>query len=457
MKKLWGGRFKEDTEKIVEDFTESISFDSRLYKEDIEGSIAHCKMLAKQKIISKEEAKKIIKGLEEIKREIESKGFVFKREYEDIHMAIESRLREKIGDIAGKLHTGRSRNDQVALDLRIYLKKKSQSLYIQIEELQRAFLKKAKEYLEQVAPAYTHLQRAQPVLLSHYFLAYIEMLERDKERIIDCYKRIDRMPLGSSALAGTTYPLDRAFVAKELGFSEITRNSIDAVSDRDFAIEFVGVLAILMMHLSRFAEDMIIWNTTEFRYVNLPDGFCTGSSIMPQKKNPDVLEIIRGKTGRVYGSLISLLTMMKGLPLSYNRDMQEDKEQIFDALDTLESSLKVLAPLVSKIIFNKERLNQEAGKGFILATEIADYLAKKGLPFRDAHEIAGKIVAYCDENNKELKDLKLEEFLKFSKLFSKDVLEVVDIKTAINKRDIPGATGINQVKEMIKFWEEKVG
>lgn len=457
MKKLWGGRFKEATEKIVEDFTESISFDSRLYKEDIEGSIAHCKMLTKQKIISKEEAKKIIKGLEEIKREIQSTSFVFKREYEDIHMAIESRLREKIGDIAGKLHTGRSRNDQVALDLRIYLKKKSQSLYIQIEELQRAFLKKAKEYLEQVAPAYTHLQRAQPVLLSHYLLAYIEMLERDKERIIDCYKRIDRMPLGSSALAGTTYPLDRAFVAKELGFSEITRNSIDAVSDRDFAIEFVGVLAILMMHLSRFAEDMIIWNTTEFGYVNLPDGFCTGSSIMPQKKNPDVLEIIRGKTGRVYGSLISLLTMMKGLPLSYNRDMQEDKEQIFDALDTLESSLKVLTPLVSKIIFNKERLNQEAGKGFILATEIADYLAKKGLPFRDAHEIAGKIVAYCDENNKELKDLKLEEFLKFSKLFSKDVLEVVDIKTAINKRDIPGATGINQVKEMIKFWEEKVG
>ncbi|MCX7990534.1 MAG: argininosuccinate lyase [Proteobacteria bacterium] len=455
MKKLWGGRFKESTEKVVEEFTESISFDKRLYIEDIEGSIAHCKMLAKQKIIGSEESKKIIKGLKEIKKDIEENRFVFKKEFEDIHMAIESRLREKIGETAGKLHTARSRNDQVALDIRMYLRKKTCSLYLLIEELQKSFLSKAKEYLDQIIPAYTHLQRAQPVLLSHYLLAYIEMLERDRERFIDCYKRIDRMPLGSCALAGTTYPLDREYVAKELGFSEVTRNSIDAVSDRDFAIEFVSALAILMMHLSRFSEDMIIWNTTEFGYVILPDGFCTGSSIMPQKKNPDVLEIVRGKTGRVYGSLMALLTIMKGLPLSYNRDMQEDKEQIFDATDTVESSLKVLIPLVLKTSFNRKRLSEEAKKGFILATEIADYLAKKGVPFREAHEITGKIVAFCDENKKDLTDLTLEELKRFSSLFDKDIYNDIDIKKAVNNRNIIGATGIDQVKKMIRYWEKR--
>lgn len=455
MKKLWGGRFKESTEKIVEDFTESISFDKRLYNEDIEGSIAHCKMLAKQKIITQEEAKKIIKGLKDIKKEIDEGKFKFKKEYEDIHMAIEAKLKEKIGDIAGKLHTARSRNDQVALDLRMYLKNKSKIFYLLIEELQKAFLLKAKEYIDQIIPAYTHLQRAQPVLLSHYLLAYIEMLERDRERLVDCYKRIDRMPLGSGALSGTTYPLDREFVAKELDFSEVTRNSIDAVSDRDFAIEFLSSLAILMMHLSRFSEDMIIWNTTEFGYVILPDGFCTGSSIMPQKKNPDVLEIVRGKTGRVYGSLVALLTIMKGLPLSYNRDMQEDKEQIFDAIDTVENSLKVLIPLVSKISFNKKRLAEEASKGFILATETADYLAKKGVPFREAHEITGKIVGFCDENKKDLTDLNLKDFKKFSKLFEKDIFDAIDIYKAVNKRDIIGATGLNQVKKMIEYWEKR--
>lgn len=456
MKKPWGGRFKELPEKIVEDFTESISFDRRLYREDIEGSIAHCKMLAKQKIISKEEAKKIIDGLKEIEKEIERGQFSFKKEYEDIHMAIESRLKEKIGPIAGKLHTARSRNDQVALDVRLYLRKKSKDIYLLLEELQKFFISKAKEYLDQPIPAYTHLQRAQPVLLSHYLLSFVEMFERDKERLIDCYKRIDRMPLGSGALSGTTYPLDREYVAKELEFSEITRNSIDAVSDRDFAIEMVSSLSIAMMHLSRFCEDMIIWNTTEFGFVILPDGFCTGSSIMPQKKNPDVLEIIRGKTGRVYGSLLALLTIMKALPLSYNRDMQEDKGQIFDALDTVESSLKVLIPLVAKIEFNKRRLEEEAAKGFILATEIADYLAKKGVPFREAHEITGKIVAYCDEKKKDLSDLTLKEFKKFSSLFDKDIFEAIDLKKAINSRDVKGGTGLNQVKDIIYYWEKKL-
>lgn len=456
MKKLWGGRFKESTEQIVEDFTESISFDRRLYREDIEGSIAHCKMLAKQGIITKEESEKIIKGLKEIKKEIEKGEFVFKKEHEDIHMAIESRLKEKIGDIAGKLHTARSRNDQVALDLRMYLKNKAKTICSLIEDLQRSFLLKAKEYLDQIIPGYTHLQRAQPVLLSHYLLAYMEMLERDKERLSDCYKRIDIMPLGSGALAGTTYPLDREFVAKQLNFSYVTRNSIDAVSDRDFAIEFLADLSILMMHLSRFSEDMIVWNTTEFGFVILPDGFCTGSSIMPQKKNPDVLEIIRGKTGRVYGSLIALLTIMKGLPLSYNRDMQEDKEQIFDAVDTVERSIQVLTLLVRKISFQRDRLSEEARKGFILATEIADYLAKKGIPFREAHEITGKIVAYCDEKSKDLTELTLEEFKNFSEFFESDIFTSLDIKYAVNNRDLLGATGINQVKKMIEHWEKKL-
>ncbi len=456
MKKPWGGRFSKNTIKIVEKFTESISFDKRFYEEDIKGSIAHVKMLKKQKIISALDADRIIKGLSLVKKEIDEGRFEFKEAYEDIHMAIESRLREIIGDTAGKLHTARSRNDQVATDFRLYLKKEVKNIFVLLERLQRIFLNKAKAYLETPVPGYTHLQRAQPVFLSHYLLAYVEMWERDKERLIDCYRRTDVMPLGSGAMSGTTFPLDREFAAKLLNFSEVTRNSMDAVSDRDFAIELLSDLAIIMMHLSRLCEDMILWNSYEFGFVNLPDDYCTGSSIMPQKKNPDVLELIRGKTGRVYGSLIAILTIMKGLPLTYNRDMQEDKEPVFDAVDTVKNSLEILGGLFEKAEFNEERLKREAKKGFILATEIADYLAKKGVPFREAHEITGKIVAYCEKKNKELDELTMEEFKRFSEMFEKDIFNVIDLKKAVSARNVKGGTGIKAVREAIRFWDKKL-
>ncbi len=450
MKKPWGGRFSKNTIKIVEKFTESISFDKRFYEEDIKGSIAHVKMLKKQKIISALDADRIIKGLSLVKKEIDEGRFEFKEAYEDIHMAIESRLREIIGDTAGKLHTARSRNDQVATDFRLYLKKEVKNIFVLLERLQRIFLNKAKAYLETPVPGYTHLQRAQPLL------AYVEMWERDKERLIDCYRRTDVMPLGSGAMSGTTFPLDREFAAKLLNFSEVTRNSMDAVSDRDFAIELLSDLAIIMMHLSRLCEDMILWNSYEFGFVNLPDDYCTGSSIMPQKKNPDVLELIRGKTGRVYGSLIAILTIMKGLPLTYNRDMQEDKEPVFDAVDTVKNSLEILGGLFEKAEFNEERLKREAKKGFILATEIADYLAKKGVPFREAHEITGKIVAYCEKKNKELDELTMEEFKRFSEMFEKDIFNVIDLKKAVSARNVKGGTGIKAVREAIRFWDKKL-
>lgn len=454
MKKLWGGRFSKSTNKAVESFTESISFDKRLYDEDIEGSIAHVTMLKKQKIVAPDEAAKIVKALKKIKKEIEGGSFEFKPEQEDIHMAIENRLRELIGDVAGKLHTARSRNDQIATDLRLYLKKELPLIFKLLLDLQKIFVKKAKAYIDTPVPGYTHLQRAQPVFLSHYLLAYVEMWERDKSRLIDCYKRLDVLPLGAGALSGTTFPLDRDYVAKLLNFSQTTRNSMDAVSDRDFIIEFLSALSIIMMHLSRLAEDMILWNTYEFNFVILPDDFCTGSSIMPQKKNPDVLELIRGKTGRVYGSLFALLTLMKGLPLTYNRDMQEDKENLFDAIDTTSSSLDILGKMFEKVEFNKKRMEEEAKKGFILATEVADYLTKKGLPFRDAHEITGKIVAYCEVKNKELSELTVDEFKGFSEKFDKDIFEALDLKKAISARNIKGGTGIERIKDTIKYWEK---
>lgn len=456
MKKPWGGRFTKKTNKLVETFTESISYDKRLYLEDIEGSIAHASMLKKQKILTEKEADSIIKGLKEIKLEIEKGQFAFKAEYEDIHMAIEARLREKIGDIAGKLHTARSRNDQVALDIRLYIRKKIIEIYRALEELQRVFIYKAENYQNCIAPAYTHLQRAQPVFLSHYLLSFVEMWERDKSRLIDCYKRMDYSPLGSCALAGTTFPLDREYVAKTLGFSGVTTNSMDAVSDRDFAIELLSHLSIVMMHLSRLCEDMILWNTYEFSFVILPDDFCTGSSIMPQKKNPDVLELVRGKTGRVYGSLIALLTIMKGLPLTYNRDMQEDKEQIFNGIDTVISCLNVLIPLFEKTEFNKERLFEESKKGFILATEVADYLSRKGVPFRIAHEITGKIVAYCEKNNKELYELSIGEFKKFYPEFDKDVLNAINIENAVGMKNVTGGTGKKSLQNQIKMWKKRL-
>lgn len=454
MKKPWGGRFSQKTNKLVESFTQSISFDRRLYAEDIEGSIAHAIMLKSQKILTEKDAALIIKGLKEIKKEIESGKFEFKEEFEDIHMSIETRLHEKIGPVAGKLHTARSRNDQVALDLRLYVKKKILHLYDGLDGLQRVFLKKAEKYIDTPTPAYTHLQRAQPVFLSHYLLAFVAMWARDKSRLVDCYRRTDVSPLGSCALAGTSFPLDREKVAKILGFSDVTHNSMDAVADRDFVIEFLSTLSIIMMHLSRLCEDMILWNSYEFSFVILPDSFCTGSSIMPQKKNPDVLEIVRGKTGRVYGSLMAMLTIMKGLPLTYNRDMQEDKEQLFDAIDTVEQSIKVLIPLFNDVEFREERLKEEAKKGFILATEIADYLTKKGVPFRIAHEITGKIVAYCEKNKKDLFEISLEEYRKFSPLFEKDIYDAVNLVKSIEAKNVIGGTGKTALKRQINYWKK---
>ncbi|MCX7770318.1 MAG: argininosuccinate lyase [Proteobacteria bacterium] len=456
MKKPWSGRFSKKTNKLVESFTESISFDKRLYEDDIEGSIAHVTMLKKQKILTEKEANLIIKGLGEIKSEIEKGEFEFKEEFEDIHMAIEARLKEKIGDIAGKLHTARSRNDQVALDIRLYVKRKVIEIYNLLESLQKVFIEKAEKYKDCISPAYTHLQRAQPVFLGHYLLAFVEMWERDKSRLIDCYKRMDYSPLGSCALAGTTFPLDREFVAKKLGFSGVTTNSMDAVSDRDFAIELLSILSIIMMHLSRLSEDMILWNTYEFSFVILPDDFCTGSSIMPQKKNPDVLELVRGKTGRVYGSLIALLTIMKGLPLTYNRDMQEDKEQIFNGIDTVIKSLEILVPIFERTEFNVKKLMDESKKGFILATEIADYLAKKGVPFRTAHEITGKIVAYCEKNNKDLYDLSLGEFKRFYPEFDRDILDAISIEKAVGAKNVVGGTGKKSIQNQIKMWKKRL-
>ncbi|MBT9537351.1 MAG: argininosuccinate lyase, partial [Nitrospirae bacterium] len=400
MKKLWAGRFTEKTSKTVEYFTESISFDRRLWKYDIEGSIAHAKMLGKQKIISQKDSSAIINGLKNIAGEIETGRFRFAVELEDIHMNIEAALIKNIGDAGKKLHTARSRNDQVALDLRLYLRAETKETIALIKNLQKTLLNAAENNIGIIMPGYTHLQRAQPVLLSHHLLAYVEMLRRDRERFEDSLKRINVLPLGSCALAGTSLPVDRSYAAKLLGFKAIAENSIDAVSDRDFAIEFLTDAGILMMHLSRFAEELILWSTEEFSFIELPDAFTTGSSIMPQKKNPDVAELIRGKSGRIYGNMIALMTVMKGLPLAYNRDMQEDKTPVFDTVDTIKSCLTVLAQMMPQIKFMKERMRDAAGRAYSTATDIAEYLVKKGVPFRQAHEITGKIVRYCIKNKK---------------------------------------------------------
>ncbi len=434
MKKPWGGRFREETDRLVEEFTASIPFDKRLYKYEIRGSIAHCKMLARQKIIEEEDAVKIINALKEIEEEIERGEFVFKEEYEDIHMGIEQRLIEKLGEVGGKLHTARSRNDQVALDMRLYIKEKIGDIKELIDRLIATLYGLIEKDGSIIMPGYTHLQRAQPVYLSHYLSAYIEMLKRDAERLGDTLKRVDIMPLGACALAGTTFPLDREYVAKELGFKKVAENEMDAVSDRDFVIEFVFDLSLLMMHLSRFAEDLILWSTQEFNYVELPDSFCTGSSIMPQKKNPDVLELIRGKCGRVYGDLVTLLSIIKSLPMAYNRDMQEDKEALFDGVDTVEKSLLIFERLLNGIRFNRERMREAAREGFTLATDLADYLVKKGIPFRKAHEVVGRIVRYCMDRDKRLEELGLEEFRKFSELFDEDVYNVLDLDKSEEER-----------------------
>ncbi|HDD43815.1 MAG TPA: argininosuccinate lyase [Candidatus Desulfofervidus auxilii] len=454
--KLWGGRFSKETAKEVEEFTSSLSFDKRLYKQDIFGSIAHVKMLSKQGIISEKDAKAIIKALEEIKKEIEKGNFKFLPSDEDIHTAIERVLREKLGNIAAKLHTARSRNDQIVLDMRLFLKEEIKEIIKLIQNLQKVLLNLAKKNIDIILPGYTHLQRAQPVLLSHHLLAYVEMFKRDIERFKDCYRRVDVMPLGSAALAGTSFPIDRNYVAELLGFSQVSQNSMDAVSDRDFILEFLSNSTILAMHLSRMAEELIIWNTQEFNFIEIDDAFCTGSSIMPQKKNPDVLELIRGKTGRVYGNLIAVLTMMKGLPLTYNRDMQEDKEPLFDTIDTIKPSLKLLAILWENIKFKKENMIKATEKGFLLATDLADYLVTKGLPFREAHNLVGEIVKYCQEKGKELYELSIKEIKKFSDLFEDDIKEVLNIENAIKRKKSFGGTAPDEVKRQIELIEREI-
>ncbi len=454
-KKLWGGRFSEGTDEFVEEFTESVSFDKNLAIYDIKGSIAHAKMLGKQGIIPEEDAEKIIKGLQEIKKEIEEGKFQWKKELEDVHMNIEKALIEKIGDIGGKLHTGRSRNDQVITAFRLYLKEETQNIIHLLKELKISLLKKAKESIDIVIPAYTHLQRAQPIRLAHYFLAYLEMYNRDEERFKDNLKRIDQLPLGSGALAGVDFPIDREFVAKELGFSSVMRNSLDATASRDTIVEFLSNASICMSNLSRQSEDLIIWNSAEFSFVELPDKLTTGSSIMPQKKNPDVLELIRGKVGRVYGDLVALLTILKGLPMAYNRDLQEDKEPVFDAVKTLKGSIIGMTKIIEDLKPIKENMEKAAG-GFALATDLANYLVRKGMPFRQAHHVVGQIVGYLTQENRELESITLEELKKFSDLFNEDALSILSPYFVADARKSFGGTAKEQIEKQINYWEEKL-
>ena len=426
--KLWKGRFSKEANSSADAFNASIEVDQRLYKQDIKGSIAHAAMLAKQGIMTKEEAESIRLSLLEILAEIEAGQIEFTIEREDIHMNIESILTERIGIAGKKLHTARSRNDQVATDLRLYQKDEIEKVLDLLTRLCCTLTELASVHKETVMPGYTHLQRAQPVTLALHLSAYIQMFTRDKERFSDCLKRTDSMPLGSGALAGTTYPIDRAFTAEQLGFSKICENTMDAVSDRDFAIEFASCCAISMMHLSRFCEELILWSSTEFAFIEMDDAYSTGSSIMPQKKNPDMTELIRGKTGRVYGDLFTLLTIMKGLPLAYNKDMQEDKPALFDAGDTLTDCLSIFIEVIATMEVKKDRMERAAASGYMNATDAADYLVKKGLAFRDCHEIIGKIVLYCINENKAIDEMSLAEFKDFSELFENDIYEAIDIK-----------------------------
>jgi argininosuccinate lyase len=451
MKKPWSGRFKQKTSGSVERFTESVSFDKRLWRYDIRGSIAHAKMLRKQGIIPAADADAIVRGLKEIASEIESGKFRFSGALEDVHMNIESALVKKIGPAGKRLHTARSRNDQVALDLRLYLKEETADIIRLIKELQKTLLSLAESHTSTIMPGYTHLQRAQPVVLSHHLLAYVEMFQRDRERFGDSLSRIDVLPLGACALSGTTLPTDRTFVARELGFKKISGNSMDAVSDRDFAIEFISCSSLAVMHLSRMAEELVLWSTEEFRMIDISDSFTTGSSIMPQKKNPDVAELVRGKTGRIYGNLIALLTLMKGLPLSYNRDMQEDKLPVFDTVDTLKACLTVMEEMLPEIRFNTERMASTAGEGYSTATDIAEYLVKKGVPFRKAHEVTGNIVRFCIDGRKDLLSLELAELQSFSALITEDIFRVLDPRESVKGHSSYGGTSPSEVKKQIKF------
>ncbi len=444
--KLWGGRFTQPTDAFVEEFTASIQFDKRLYHQDIRGSIAHARMLGKQGIIPQADVEAIVEGLQQILMQIEEGSFDFSISLEDIHMNIESRLSERIGEAGKRLHTGRSRNDQVALDIRLYLRDEIVEIASYLDLLIDALLSQAEENQDVIMPGFTHLQTAQPILFAHHMLAYVEMFKRDSGRMEDCLKRVNVLPLGAGALAGTTFPIDREYVAEQLDFPAITRNSLDSVSDRDFGLEFLSAASILMMHLSRLSEELILWSTSQFKFIELSDGFCTGSSIMPQKKNPDVPELVRGKTGRVYGNLMALLTVMKSLPLAYNKDMQEDKEPLFDTIDTVKGSLKVFSDMIREMRLYPEAMRRAAGQGFSTATDVADYLVRKGVAFRDAHEAVGKAVAYCVENEMELTDLTLTEWELFSPRFEQDIFAAITVDACIDARDIPGGTAREQVK-----------
>ena len=451
--KLWGGRFEKATDKKVDDFNSSIRFDQRLYKQDITGSIAHARMLGKQGIISLEDSELIIKTLSEILTDVENGKVEFEIDAEDIHMNVEKILIERIGDTGKRLHTGRSRNDQVALDIRMYVKDEILEINKMLSELVETLLKLAKEHTRTIMPGYTHLQKAQPITFSHHVMAYVNMLLRDLDRLTGTYKRTNVMPLGSGALAGTTHPLDREAVAEELGFGSVTMNSLDGVSDRDFAIELTINLSLIMMHLSRFSEELILWSSNEFRFVTMDDAFSTGSSIMPQKKNPDVAELIRGKTGRVYGSLMALLTVMKGIPLAYNKDMQEDKENLFDAIDTVKLCVPVFNGMVSTMKVNKDIMLQGAKGGFANATDVADYLVKKGVPFREAHAIVGRMVLFAEKANKALDDLTLSEMKECSEYIEEDIYEAISMTACVEGRSLIGGPAESAVLKSVEVAE----
>ncbi|MGP7818449.1 argininosuccinate lyase [Niallia sp. 01092] len=446
MKKLWGGRFTKSAEEWVDEFGASIPFDQELVLEDIEGSIAHVTMLSKTGILTAEEAEKIKSGLLTLKEKAEKEELSFSVKLEDIHLNLESQLTDLVGPVGGKLHTGRSRNDQVATDMHLYLRRQVKVILSYIEELQNALIKKAEENVETIMPGYTHLQRAQPISFAHHLMAYFWMFERDKSRLQENLKRINVSPLGAGALAGTTFPIDRMYSAELMEFDSIYENSMDAVSDRDFILEFLSTSSILMMHLSRFSEEIILWSSQEFKFIDLDDSFSTGSSIMPQKKNPDMAELIRGKTGRVYGNLMGLLTVLKGLPLAYNKDMQEDKEGMFDTVKTVTGSLKIFAGMIETMKVNTDVMEQSTKNDFSNATELADYLSDKGMPFREAHEVVGKLVLYCVNKNCYLSDLSLAEFNDASELFEDDIYHVLNPVTAVQRRNSAGGTGFEQIK-----------
>jgi argininosuccinate lyase len=455
--KMWGGRFSEGTAASVEAFTASIHYDCRLYKYDIAGSKAHAAMLADQGILSNEELAAITAGLSAIEQEIAGGTFPFRRELEDIHMNIEKSLVERIGPAGAKLHSARSRNDQVALDFKMYLRDQCDSIIALLDNIRRAFVLLARRYPGQVMPGYTHLQRAQPVLIAHHMLAYYEMFSRDRERLVDCRRRLNLSPLGCAAMAGTGLPIDREQVARALGFAGVTANSMDTSGDRDYAIEFTSDCTMIQLHLSRLSEELVLWSTQEFDFVSISDKFCTGSSIMPQKKNPDIPELIRGKSGRVVGSLMTLITLMKGLPLTYNRDLQEDKEPVFDTVDTVSASLAIMAELLENLTFKTERMAEATQTGCITATDLADYLVLKNVPFREAHGIVGRAVAYCLDKGCELPDLTLGELAGFSGVIDKDVYEVLSVEGSVNSRISTGGTGSQRVEEALLAAEKTLG